>query len=108
VAFVFFMTLPGLVVGLTALAVVDRLGFWFSGQSRLPWFRDGRRPASAVGLDELQAMFHSGKRHSIERRKQELVLRDDEDEGAPPLIRIDLDARRAVITRPAPTQPSGG
>jgi hypothetical protein len=27
-------------------------------------------------------MFHSGKRHSIERRKLELVLRDDEHDGA--------------------------
>jgi hypothetical protein len=102
---VFFLTLPGLVVGLTALAVVDRLGWWVSGRSRLPWFRDGRRPASAAGLDELQAIFHSGKRHSVERRNLELVLRDDERDGAPPLIRIDLDARRAVITRPAATRP---
>jgi hypothetical protein len=58
-----------------------------------------------VGLDELQAMFHSGKRHSIERRKLELVLRDDEHDGAPPRIRIDLDARRAVISRPGAGAP---
>jgi Family of unknown function (DUF6191) len=100
-ALVFFLTLPGLVVGLTALAMVDRLGWWISGRSRLPWFRDGRRPASAAGLDELQAMFHSGKRHTIERRDLELVLRDDEHDGAPPRIRIDLGAGRAVIARPA-------
>jgi hypothetical protein len=109
-ALVFFLTLPGLVVALTALAVVDRLGGWVSGRSRLPWFRDGHRPASAAGLDELQAMFQSGKRHSIERRDMELVLRDDERDGAPPLIRIDLDARRAVITRPtrpAAARPGG-
>ena len=103
----FFLTLPGLVVGLTALAVVDRLGWWVSGRSRLPWFRDGRRPVSAVGLDELQAMFYSGKRHSIERRDLELVLRDDEGDGAPPHVRVDLDARRAVISRPAADRPRG-
>jgi hypothetical protein len=102
---VFFLTLPGLVVGLTALAVVDRLGWWVSGRSRLPWFHDGRRPVSAVGLDELQAMFYSGKRHSIERRDLELVLRDDEHDGAPPHVRVDLDARRAVVTRPAANRP---
>jgi hypothetical protein len=108
VAFVFFMTLPGLVVGLTALAVVDRLGRWASGRSKLPWFRDGHRPAPAPALDELQAMFHSGTRHSIERREIELVLRDDEQDGAPPRIRIDLDAGRAVIIRgPAAGDSSG-
>jgi hypothetical protein len=107
VAFVFFMTLPGLVVGLTALAAADRLGWWLSGRSRLPWFRDGRRPTPAAGLDEFQAMIHSGKRHSIERRKLELVLRDDEHDGAPPHFRIDLDVRRAVITRSAHTRSSG-
>jgi hypothetical protein len=104
VALVFFLTLPGLVVGLTVLAVVDRLGWWVSGRSRLPWFRDGRRPASAAGLDELQAMFHAGKRHSIERRDQERVLRDDEHDGAPPISSIDLEAGRAIIIRPAAHQ----
>jgi hypothetical protein len=107
VALVFFLTLPGLVVGLTALAMVDRLGWWVSGRSRLPWFRDGRRLVSAVGLDELQAMFYSGKRHSIERRDLELVLRDDEGDGAPPRVRVDLDAGRAVITRPAADRSRG-
>jgi hypothetical protein len=62
VAFVFFMSLPGLVVGLAALAVADRLGWWVTGRSTLPWYRDGRCPAPAVGLDELQSVFHAGKR----------------------------------------------
>jgi hypothetical protein len=97
---VFFMTLPGLVVGMTVLAAVDRLGWWAAGRRGLPWFRDGRRSAPAPSLDELQAMFHSAKRHSIEQRKLELVLRDDEHDGAPPRVHVDLDARRAVITRP--------
>ncbi|WP_369333563.1 DUF6191 domain-containing protein [Trebonia kvetii] len=42
-------------------------------------------------------MFHSGSRHSIERRELELVLRDDEQDGAPPRVRVDLDAGRVVI-----------
>jgi Family of unknown function (DUF6191) len=100
VAFVFFMTLPGLVVGLVALAAVDRLGWWVSARSGLPWYRDGHRPAPAPGLDELQALFHASKRHAIEQRKLELVLRDDEHDGAPPRVRVDLDANRVVITGP--------
>jgi hypothetical protein len=97
-AFVFFMTLPGLAVGLVVLAAVDRLGWWVSRRSRLPWYRDRHRPVSAIGLDELQSAFHAGKRHAIEQRKLELVLRDDEHDGAPPRVRVDLTANRVVIT----------
>jgi hypothetical protein len=101
VGFVFFMTLPGLAVGLVLLAVADRLGRWVSGRSGLPWYRDGHRPAPALALDELQSLFHAGQRHAIEQRKHELVLRDDDQDGAPPRVRVDLDANRVVITRPA-------
>jgi hypothetical protein len=52
------------------------------------------------GLDELQALFYASKRPAIEQRRIELVLRDDEHDGAPPRISIDLDAGRAVITGP--------
>lgn len=106
-ALVFFMTIPGPVVGLVVLAAVDRAGWWVSGRSGLPWYRDGRRPATAPGLDELQALFHASKRPAIEQRRLELVLRDDEHDGAPPRIRIDLDAGRAVITRAARPPASG-
>lgn len=98
---VFAMSLPGLLVGLVVLAAVDRLGLLLTRRSGLPWFRDGHRPASALALDELQAMFYGAKRHSIEQRRHELVLRDDEQNGAPPRIHIDLEAGRAVITLPA-------
>ena len=83
-AVVFFMTIPGLAVILVALAALDRLGLWLRGRSGLPWYRDGHRPAAAGGLDEFQAVFHSSKRHVIERRRAELVLRDDGHDGAPP------------------------
>jgi len=99
-AFVFFMTLPGLAVGLVVLAFVDRLGRWISGRSGLPWYRDGHRPAPAVGLDEFQAVFYPSKRHAIEQRRLSLVLRDDEQDGAPPRVRVDLDANRVIITGP--------
>jgi len=81
---VFFMTIPGLAVILVALAALDRLGWWLRGRSGLPWYRDGHRPAPAAGLDEFQAVFDSSKRHVIERRRAELVLRDDGHDGAPP------------------------
>jgi hypothetical protein len=107
VAFVFFITLPGLIIGLVALTALDRAGRWISGRSGLPWYRDGRRPAPAPGLDELHALFYASKRPAIEQRRLELVLRDDQHDGAPPRIRIDLDAGRAVISSPARPSASG-
>ena len=98
-AVLFFMTVPGLAVILVALAALDRLGLWLHGRSGLLWYRDGPRPAPAPGLDELQAVFYSSKRHTIDQRRAELVLRDDEYDGAPPHAGVDLDGRRVVITR---------
>jgi hypothetical protein len=83
VAVLFFMTIPGLAAGLVALAALDRLGWWLHGRSGLAWYRDGRRPAPAPGLDELQAVLYSSTRHTIDRRRAELVLRDDEHDAAP-------------------------
>jgi Family of unknown function (DUF6191) len=98
VGFVFFMTIPGLAAVLVVLAALDRFGVWLHGRSGLPWYRDGHRPAPAAGFDELQAVFYSSNRHQIERRRAELMLRDDEHDGARPRARVDLDAGRAVIT----------
>ena len=105
-AVVFFMTIPGLAVGLVLLAALDRFGVWLHGRSGLPWYRDGHRPAPAAGFDELQAAFQSGKRHSIERRRLEDVLRDGEHDGAPPHFRIELGEGRAVIARAAYPPPA--
>lgn len=98
VAVIFFLSLPGLAVALVVLAALDRLGWWTQGRSALPWRRDGGRPVSAAGFDEFQATLHSGARHAIEQRKHELVMRDDEQDGAPPRVRVDLDAGWIVIT----------
>jgi len=75
------------------------LGLWLHGRGGLPWYRDGRRPAPAPGLDELQAVFTPSTRQTIDQRRAELVLRDDEHDAAPPRAGVDLDGRRVVITR---------
>lgn len=106
-AVLFFMTIPGLAVVLVLLAALDRFGSWVHGRSGLPWYHDGHRPGSAVGFDELQAALQSSTRHTIERRRLESVLRDDEHDGAPPHMRIDLDEGRAVIVRAASPAPAG-
>ncbi len=57
-------------------------------------------PPMRPALMQLQAVFHSGTRHAMERRSAELVLRVDEHDGAPPLVRVDLDKGQVLITRP--------
>ena len=95
---VFFMTIPGPAVILVALAALDRLGLWLCGRSGLPWHRDGHWPAPAAGLDEFQAVFDSSKRHVIEWRSAELVLRDDGHDGAPPHTLAGPGGQPVVIT----------
>ena len=97
-AMAFFMTLPGLVVGLVALATLDRLGWWLHKKRGLPWHRDGRRPATAVGLDEVHAVFQPGKRHAIEQRRLQHVLAQDDEDGAPPRVRVDLDRQIVIVS----------
>ena len=105
-AVVFFLTIPGLAVVLVLLAALDRFGMWLHSRSGLPWYRDGHRAAPAPGFDELQAVFQSSKRHAIERRRLESVLRDDEHDGAPLHFRIDSGGGRAVIVRAARRAPA--
>lgn len=106
VAFVFFMTVPGLAVGLIALAALERAGLWlrvagWPRDGRAARLHDGRRPVSAAGMELFGAAFQPEGHHALERRKLELVLRDEEHDGAPPRVGVDLD--RGVITiRPDP------
>lgn len=100
-ALIAFMTIPGLVVALFAFAVLDRTGLWMNRRFRLPWRRDEvGRPVSAVAVGELDVFFHGTHRHQQDERRSSLMLRDEENDGAPPRTRIDLDAGTAVVRRP--------
>jgi hypothetical protein len=92
------MSLPGLVVMLVVLAALERFGLWAGNRSWLPWRRKWEgTPVSAAGFEELDAFFGSGKRHEIDERNHSLMLREDEAEGAPPLMKVDLDGNRVVL-----------
>ncbi|MBL7632825.1 hypothetical protein [Frankia nepalensis] len=82
----FFLTIPGLVVLLLALAAADRFGSWLRGRSWLPWHRrTSHRAVSAVAFDELAACLYAGKRHQIEQRAlDEALPADDDKSSAPP------------------------
>ncbi len=97
------MSLPGLVVLLVVLASLERFGLWASNRSWLPWRRKREgMPVSSAGFEELDAFFGSGKRHELDERNHSLVMREDEDDGAPPLMKVDLDRGRIVINPPEP------
>ncbi|MGC0419554.1 DUF6191 domain-containing protein [Embleya sp. AB8] len=57
----------------------------------------GERGLGATGVEELHALLYPGKRVQLEQRRVELVLRDDEQDGAPKRTGIDLDAGTARI-----------
>ena len=100
-AFIAFMTIPGLVIALVAFAVLDRAGLWAHHRFRLPWRRDEvGRPVSAVAVGELDAFFHGTHRHQLEQRRSSLILRDEENDGAQRFTRVDLDAGTAIVRRP--------
>lgn len=61
----------------------------------------GGRGAGATATEELHALLYPSKRVQLEQRRVELVLRDDEHDGAPKRTGIDLAGGRAVIRRPA-------
>lgn len=94
-------SIPGLVLLLFGLAVIDRIGATANQRLRLPWRRpeDGR-PLAAVGLDELHAIYYASKRHELDQRQTSLMMRDEEGDGAPPRSKVDLDAGTAVIRKP--------
>lgn len=93
----FALSLPGLVVLLIVLAAVER---WS------PWRRKDL-PATTVGFEELDAFFSGGKRLELEDRKSQSLMREDEESGAPPHLRIDLDGSAVrVVRRDQPCQVS--
>ncbi|WP_406122016.1 DUF6191 domain-containing protein [Streptomyces sp. NBC_00989] len=96
--FVFFMTLPGLVVLLTALAFLDQLLLKMGRAGMLPWRNSGRQgQISATGFEQLHASLSPGKQTELKERQSALIMRDDEEDGAPPWSTVDLGAGTAVI-----------
>ncbi|MFJ6353806.1 DUF6191 domain-containing protein [Streptomyces sp. NPDC092046] len=94
--FVVFVTLPGLVILLTALAFGDQV-LRATGRGR----RSGQ--ISSTGFEQLHATFSQGKQNELKERQSSLVMRDDEEDGAPPHhSTVDLTGGRAVIRMPSP------
>lgn len=54
----------------------------------------------AIGTEELHALIYPGKCVQLEQRRIELVLRDDEQDGAPKRTGVDLDSGTVRIRKP--------
>ncbi|MET8506037.1 DUF6191 domain-containing protein [Streptomyces sp. NPDC004787] len=92
--FAVFVTLPGLVILLTVIAFADHF-LRMTGRGRR------RGQVSATGFEQLHATFSQGKQNELKERQSSLVLRDDEEDGAPPhRSAVDLTGGRAVIRLP--------
>ncbi|MYV57524.1 DUF6191 domain-containing protein [Streptomyces sp. SID3212] len=100
--FLVFMTLPGLVILLTVTAFADQLLLRVGRAGLLPWRNSVRQgQISATGFEQLHASFSPGKQSELKERRSALILRDDEEDGAPPnRTTVDLDGRTAVIRLP--------
>ncbi|MER5349735.1 DUF6191 domain-containing protein [Kitasatospora sp. NPDC002551] len=110
---VFAMTIPGLVCLLVVLAFVDQLALRARRSRLVPWRGTGREgQISATGFEQLHAQFAAGKQHQLDERQSSLMLRDEEDDGAPPRTRVDLASGVAVVVSqagsPAGSEPGSG
>ncbi|MFE7120647.1 DUF6191 domain-containing protein [Streptomyces sp. NPDC057654] len=65
----------------------------------------GARGVGATATEELHALIYPSKRVQLVQRRIELVLRDDEQEGAPKRTGVDLTAGTARISPERPLQP---
>jgi hypothetical protein len=65
--------------------------------------RDGNdaRDVGATATEELHALLYPTKRVQLEQRRIELVLRDDEHDGAPPRTTVNLAAGTATVRLPS-------
>ena len=85
------------------LFLADRVLLWMEGRGWIYW----RNHEAEIGagsmfsvINEIQTLLSPSQRHVTEQKERQLVLRDDEESGAPLDRRIDLESGRVVIRRP--------
>lgn len=83
------LTLPGIVLLLVLLAVVEHLAARLGRLS--PLARTKRHALSAGGLDVFSVALAPGRAVDLEEQRSRELHRDDLGDGAPPRERIDLD-----------------
>jgi hypothetical protein len=82
------LTLPGLVLVLLAVAAIDQLLLRVQGRGLMSWRKDAQ--VSSTGFELLHATLSPGKADELAQRRIEEVIRDDEEDGAPPRSWVDF------------------
>ncbi|MBF6075180.1 DUF6191 domain-containing protein [Nocardia beijingensis] len=90
-AALFQWSIPGWVILLVLVAVYE-----LTVNKRR---RRRRTPISGTFTDEFTALFYATKRMELDHRESVSMLRDEQEQGAPPLAGVDLDGRKAVLRR---------
>jgi hypothetical protein len=62
-------------------------------------------PLSGTYVNEVTAMFYGTKRMELDYRDSSSLLREEESQGAPPAMGIDLDRGRVIVRPDSPDQP---
>jgi len=88
------MTLPGLVLTLLLLGIVEQVA---DRTRRRASGTPARGGLAGAGIDVLQAALYPEKRHQIEEQHSQTMRRDDADDGAPPHSTVDLDGGLARL-----------
>lgn len=91
--FVFALTLPGLVIALTAAGVIELL----LTRHRKDKSEQAQRPVASAGFNVLGLTLAPETKHRLEFDHSSRMLREDEADGAPPRSKVDLDAGTATI-----------
>jgi hypothetical protein len=95
------MSFPAFACLLALFALVEGVWRWFTGLGLMPWLRSRTgRSLSSIAFDEFTAVVNGNKTAELEQRRVELLLRDDESDGAPPRSSIDLTKGTAFIVLP--------
>ncbi|MGO1051929.1 DUF6191 domain-containing protein [Crossiella sp. CA198] len=90
-------TIPGGVLLMVAVGVYELI--------RHRRRRRGGTPITATYVNELTAMFYGTKRDELDHRQSMSMMREDQVQGAPPPLGIDLDRGTAVL-RPEDRRPT--
>ncbi|NKY84739.1 DUF6191 domain-containing protein [Nocardia veterana] len=94
------MTLPGLALLIIAVAFAEVGYRKLTGRTALPWMRESTGSGvAAIGFEQFDALFGSGKRHEFEERQTVLMHRENPGDGAPGGAEIDLSTGRVRLPK---------
>lgn len=77
------LSMPGVIFLLAAVAALKRTGPLRRGTRK--------RAAVSISLEEVDAFSTGAKRIELDTRQSQTMMRDDEEDGAPPRPVVDLD-----------------